>query len=197
MARSLHHDGDRDSIANEQGDGHDPGRRRKADQGEGNHVLRPALHGHARQGAARHHPDAHGGRGLLRRRQDVRRLLDRRLEGHQRVRHDPDAGSVDGDDRSVLRGDDAAPALRRRRADDDAGLQPRPALAREARRGLPPVHGHRRLLPVRPRERVLHLRQRALDQRDARLQLQHRFGAGRLELRHGLRRTATWAIARA
>ena len=39
------------------------------------------------------HPDADGGRGLLRRRQDVRRLVDRRLEGHQRVRHDPDAGS--------------------------------------------------------------------------------------------------------
>ena len=32
-------------------------------------------------------------RGLLHRRRDVRRLLDRRLEGDQRVRHDPDAGS--------------------------------------------------------------------------------------------------------
>ena len=30
----------------------------------------------------------------LRRRQDVRRLLDRRLEGHQRVGHDPHAGSA-------------------------------------------------------------------------------------------------------
>ena len=151
-------------------------------------LLRPALHGHAREGTAHHHPDAHGGRGLLRRRQDVRRLLDRRMEGHQRVRHDPDAGSVDRDDRSVLPGDHAAPALRRRRTDDDAGLQPRSALAREARRGLPQVHRHRRLLPVRPRERILHLRQRALEERAARLQLRHRFRPGRVEFRHGLRR---------
>ncbi len=37
----------------------------------------------------------------LHRRQDVRRLLDRRLEGHQRVRHDPDAGC--GHRRSSIR----------------------------------------------------------------------------------------------
>ena len=56
----------------------------------------------------------------------------------------------------------------------------------EARGSLPQVHGHRRDLPVRSRERILHLRQRALDQRDQRLQLSHRFRAGRLELRHDL-----------
>ena len=38
---------------------------------------------------------SHRRRGHLRRRHDVRRLLDRRLEGDQRVRHDPDAGPDD------------------------------------------------------------------------------------------------------
>ncbi len=49
----------------------------------------------------------HDRRRNLRRRHDVRRLLDRRLEGDQRVRHVPDAGSGDGHDRSVLRRDHA------------------------------------------------------------------------------------------
>jgi glutamine synthetase len=43
---------------------------------------------------------------------DVRRLLDRRLEGDQRVRHDPDAGSRDGLHGSVLRQADAVHVLR-------------------------------------------------------------------------------------
>ena len=54
----------------------------------------------------------------------------------------------------------------------------------EARGGVSQVHRHRRNRAVRSRERVLHLRQRALDQRDQRLQLSHRFGAGRVEFRH-------------
>ena len=71
----------------------------------------------------------------------LRRLVDRRLEGHQRVRHDPDAGLVDRDARPVLRGADAQPALRHRRAVDHAGLRARPALAGQARRGLPASTG--------------------------------------------------------
>ena len=43
----------------------------------------------------------------VRRRPDVRRLLDRRLEGDQRVRHVPDAGPGVGLHRSVLRRDHA------------------------------------------------------------------------------------------
>ena len=58
----------------------------------------------------------------------------------------------------------------------------------QARRGLSQVDRHRRVRAVRSRERILHLRQRALDQRDQRLQLSHRFGAGRVEFRHELRR---------
>ena len=108
-------------------------------------------------------------RGLLPRRQDVRRLLDRRLEGHQRVGHDPDARRRHRGHRSVLRGDHRQHPLRRHRADDHAGLRARPALARQARRGVPEVHRHRRRRALRPGERILHLRQRALGQRDARL----------------------------
>ena len=126
-------------------------------------------------------------RGLLRRRQDVRRLVDRRLEGHQRVRHDADAGCLHGDDRSVLRRDHADPALRRDRAVDDAGLRPRPALARQARRGLPEVHRHRRPRAVRPRERILHLRQRALRHDHAGLLLRDRLHRGGVELGQAVR----------
>ncbi len=58
----------------------------------------------------------------LRRRRDVRRLLDRRLEGDQRVRHDPDARSDDGGDGSVLFGADAVDRLRHSRAGDRRAL---------------------------------------------------------------------------
>ena len=72
----------------------------------------------------------------------------------------PDAAH--GGPRSVLRGDDRQHPLRRDRAGHHAGLRARPALARQARRGVPEVHRHRRLRALRPRERVLHLRPRAL-----------------------------------
>ena len=79
------------------------------------------------------------------RRQDVRRLFHRRLEGHQRVGHDPDARRRHRGHRSVLRRDHRQHPLRCHRADDHAGLRARPALARQARRGLPQVDRHRRL----------------------------------------------------
>ena len=62
------------------------------------------------------------------------------MEGHQRVGHDPDARSRHGRHRSVLRGDDGQPALRRDRADDHAGLRARSALARQARGSLSQIH---------------------------------------------------------
>ena len=70
---------------------------------------------------------------LLRRRQDVRRLVDRRLEGHQRVRHDADAGCRR--QRCSIRSSKRPTLILRcdvHRAVDDAGLRARPALAREA-----------------------------------------------------------------
>jgi hypothetical protein len=57
---------------------------------------------------------------------DVRRLVDRRLEGDQRVRHDAEAGPGRAVYRSVLRATDADPVLRRRRALDRRALCPRP-----------------------------------------------------------------------
>ena len=48
--------------------------------------------------------------------------------------------------------------LRRDRALDGQGLRARPALAREARRGLPEIARARRHRVLRPRARVLHLR---------------------------------------
>jgi glutamine synthetase len=49
------------------------------------------FHRSARQVAARHVRRLDDRRGHVRRRPDVRRLLDRRLEGDPRVRHEPDA----------------------------------------------------------------------------------------------------------
>ena len=77
------------------------------------------------------------------------------------------------------------------------GYERDPRSLGQARRGVPEVHRHRRRRAVRPGERVLHLRQRALHQRDAQRLLRHRLGAGRVELRHRATRTATTAIARA
>ena len=65
----------------------------EADQGEGRQVRRLPLHRPARQVAAPRPARRHGRRGHADRRHHVRRLLDRRLEGDQRVRHDADAGS--------------------------------------------------------------------------------------------------------
>src|SRR5436305_858763 len=66
------------------------------DQGKGREVRGLPFHRSSRQVAA-HGPHGlgHSGR-LLHRWRDVRRLLDRRLEGDQRVRHDPDARTLDG-----------------------------------------------------------------------------------------------------
>ena len=86
----------------------------------------------------------HDRRGHLRRRPDVRRLLDRRLEGDQRVRHEPDAGSGDRLHRSVLRRDHAVDRLRRARADHRRALQPRPARHRQEGRGPCQVDRRRR-----------------------------------------------------
>ena len=60
----------------------------EADQGQGSQIRRSALHRSARQVAARHLRPVDGRRGFPHQRHDVRRLVDRRLEGDQRVRHD-------------------------------------------------------------------------------------------------------------
>ena len=70
-----------------------------------NQVRRSPVHRHQGQGTARDRPDTRRGRSVFRGRQGIRRLVDRRLEGHTGVRHDPDAGSVHRGRRPVLRGD--------------------------------------------------------------------------------------------
>jgi glutamine synthetase len=70
-------------------------------------------------------------------RQDVRRLLHRRLEGHQRVRHDPDARRRQRRHGSLLRRAHPDHPLRHGRARHHAGLRPLPAFPGQARRGLP------------------------------------------------------------
>ena len=103
------------------------------------------------------------------RRPRLRRLVDRRLEGHPGLRHAADAGSRRRAHGPVHRRAGAQHQLRRDRTDRRQALRPLPALHREARRGVPEVHrpGRRRLL--RPRARVLHLRRRDLERRHVRL----------------------------
>ena len=114
--------GDRETNDHTQGN---PGR----DQGEGGQVRRRPLHRHARQAAARHLRHRPGRRGLPDRRHHVRRLLDRRLEGDQRERHEAAAGPVDRLHRPVLPADHAVPVLRRA----EPGHQHSPTTATRAR----------------------------------------------------------------
>ena len=76
-------------------------------------------------------------RRQVHRRPCVRRLVDRRLEGHRSVRHAADARPDHRQHRPVLRRAHADPHLRRARARRRQALRARPALAGQARRGLP------------------------------------------------------------
>jgi hypothetical protein len=66
-----------------------------ADQGKTSSIRRFPLHRSARQVAAHSPIMVARSTKTLCRRHHVRRFVDRRLEGDQRVRHDPDAGPVD------------------------------------------------------------------------------------------------------
>ncbi len=162
--------------------------RRKTDEGSQGRVRRPALRRHARRAAPRHLPEVDHRARPVRGRQDVRRLLDQRLEGHQRVRHGAAARSEHRVPGSVHRRSDPGADLRHPRSGDDAGLFARPARRRQARRGLSQGQRHRRAGVLRPRARILHLRFGALRQRDGPHLLPHRFGRGALELGQGIRR---------
>ena len=93
---------------------------------------------------------------------DVRRLVDRRLEGDQRIRHVPDARSGHRDDRSVLRRDHHGHHLRRAGADHRRALQPRPARHGQEGRGHGQVDGRRRHRVLRAGSRILRVRRRPL-----------------------------------
>ena len=78
-----------------------------------------------------------GGRRLLHRRPDVRRLVDPRLPGDPRVGHEADPRPRHGLRRPVPRREDARPQLLDRRPVHRRALQPRPAQHRGQGRGLP------------------------------------------------------------
>ena len=143
-------------------DGRRPSRKSdRNDQGELGRIRRSAVHRPARQVAAHRPARLDHRRGRVPRRHHVRRLVDRRLEGDQRERHDPDAGSATRGDGSVRGQAEPDPVLRHRRALDRPALRPRPARDRQAGRGLCEVDRHRRHRLCRPRGRVLHVRRRA------------------------------------
>ena len=123
-------------------------------------------------------------RRLLHRRPDVRRLLDPRLPGDPRVRHEAGPGPDDGVHRPVPRREDADRELLRSstRSPDEAYSRDPRNIARKAEAYLK-SHRHRRHRVLRRRGRVLHLRRRALrDQAERRLLL-HRLRRGGLEHR--------------
>ena len=110
------------------------------------------------QVAAPDHGRQNARRGPARRRSDVRRLLHRGLEGHQRKRHDPEAGSRAGLCRSLQRRADADRILRHRGALHRRMVCPRPAHHRQARRSVPAVDRRGRHRLCRPGSRILHVR---------------------------------------
>ena len=120
---------------------------------------------------------------------DVRRLLDRRLEGDQRVRHAADAGP--GLRHASIR---SSPRPRWRWSATCSSRPPAsPTTAIRApspRRPKPCVKstGHRRHRLFRPRGRVLRVRRRALFDDAVQHRLQARLGRIPDQLRHRLRR---------
>ena len=141
---------------------------------------------------ARRHAALHGA-GLvvrpvrLRRRPELRRLLDPRLPGDPRVRHVAVPGPDHGVHRPVPHRQDAGRELLHPRPAHRRGLLPRPAQHRPQGDGLPRQHRHRRHGVLRARGRVLRLRQRALRDQGERRLLRDRLRGRRLEHRRGVR----------
>ncbi len=159
----------------------------RPDQGARRQIRGLPVHRPARQVAAHGPAHPHDRRIDLRRRGDVRRLVDRRLEGHLGLRHVPDARPRHRLHRPVRLADPAHPVLRHDRADHRPALRARPPLHRQARRGLPQGVGHRRHRRVRPRARVLRVRRRAVQRVDEQHVLFHRRGGRPLQHRPRLR----------
>lgn len=166
-----------------------PERRRSeaVHRGERRQVRRRPLLRPAWCDAALHHPGAGvrpGGGARL------RRLLHPRLPGDPRVRHGAARRHHDRAPGPVPQGQDAQHQLLHPRPDHGRGLQPRPAQRGEEGRGVPRLHRHRRHRVLRPRGRVLRVRQRALRDHRERELLPHRLRGLRLE--HGLRGEQPW-----
>ena len=159
-------------------------------QGRGRRDGRRPLLRPARRHAALHRPGLVVRPVGLRRRPELRRLLDPRLPGHPRVRHVAVPGPDHGVPRPVPQRQDAGRELLHPRPDHRRGLLPRPAQHRPQGDGLPRQHRHRRHGVLRARGRVLRLRQRALRDQGERRLLRDRLRGRRLELRLPRRTTA-------
>ncbi len=125
---------------------------------------------------------------LAGRRDGLRRLVDQGLPVDPRVGHDPAARRDHRPGGSVPPAQDADLQLLRPRPADPAAVLAGPAQRRPQGRGVPGQHRHRRHLFLRRRGRVLHLRQRAVRDRDDGLVLQGRLRRGLVE--HRPRRAA-------
>ena len=99
-------------------------RRRRHEDGEGkrSQVRRLPFYRYPRQRTARHRARFAFRRRQVQRRPCVRRLVDRRLEGHRSIRHAADAGPEYGQHRPVLRRNHAVPVVRRAGAGRRQGL---------------------------------------------------------------------------
>ena len=165
----------------------DSQRHHEADQGQRREIRRPALHRPEGQAAARDDGRRRGRGRHVRRRRDVRRLLDRRLEGHQRVRHGADARHRDGPHGPVLRAVDHGHPVRHPRSGLRRALQPRSARHRQEGRSLHEVRRHRRHHLCRPGSRVLRVRRRQVQGRSLQHRLQARLDRTAVQRRHRLR----------
>ena len=151
--------------------------------GGGRAVRRRPLLRPARRDAALQRAGLHRRRELLHRGPDVRRLLDPRLPGHPRVRHEAPRGHLDGVPRPVPGAQDARHQHVDRRPVHGRAVQPRPPPDRREGRGVPQVDRHRRHRVLRPRGGVLHLRRHPLPHEPVRELLPHRLHRGGVE--HG------------
>ena len=112
------------------------------------------------------------------------------IRGFQAI-NESDMSLLPGPDHGVPRPvpqvEDPQRQLLHPRPDHRRGLQPRPAQHRAQGAGLPRLDRHRGHRLLRPRGRVLHLRQRPLQHRRQRGLLPHRLRRGLVELRQGRR----------
>ncbi|CAA9496972.1 MAG: Glutamine synthetase type I, partial [uncultured Sphingomonadaceae bacterium] len=146
----------------------------EAHRGRGDRMGRPPLHRPERPLAPHDHVRVRHGRGPVHRRHHVRRLFDRRVEGDQRVRHDPAARPERRVRRSVLGDPDARRLLHGRRSGFRRVVQPGSPRDRDAGGGVPQGVRRRRHRVCGAGGRVLHVRRRPLRGRLHRQLLQDR-----------------------
>ncbi len=147
---------------------HGSGRCLQDDQGKRGQVRGSALHRHEGQGTARLGAGEGLRRGQVQGRACIRRILDRRLEGHRGLGHAAHAGRRVRAHGPVHGRADPEHFLRRARAVYRQGLRARPALHCQEGRSLPEELGTRRHGLFRTGTRILRLRRRRVESRHVR-----------------------------